>query len=85
MRAGHSTGTNLNKKIEDPIVKIRREGLLSRHYEKVKESVDNLKGDIGDPDCQKLSELIAPLKAVCEQYERLPTNTLEEYTMVNVR
>lgn len=80
----HSTGTNLNKKIEDPIVKIKKEGSPLSHYKKVKRFLNDLKQDIGDQDYQKLCELIEPLKALCEHYERLLTNTLEERAMVNV-
>jgi hypothetical protein len=84
VHAGHSTGTNLNKKIEDPIVKIKKEGSPLGHYKKVKKFLDDLKEDIGDPDYQQLCELIEPLKALCEQCERLLTSTLEERAMVNV-
>jgi hypothetical protein len=84
VHAGHFTGTNLNKKIEDPIVKIKKEGSPLGHYKKVKKFLDDLKQDIGDPDYRQLCELIEPLKAMCEQCERLLTNTLEERTMVNV-
>ncbi len=86
VHAGYSTETNPNNKIEDPIVKIKKEGSLLSHYEKVRTSLDDLKlkRDIGDPDYQKLCGLIKPLKAVCQQYESLPTNTLEERAMVSV-
>ena len=84
MHVRHSTETEPNKKIEDPIVKIKKEGSLLSHYKKVKKFLDDLKQDIGDPDYQKLYKLIEPLKAVCEQYERLPYNTLEERAMVKV-
>ncbi len=81
---GHSTGTNLNKKVEDPIVKIKKGGSPLGHYKKVKKLLDDLKQDIGDPDYQQLCELIGPLKALCEQCEGLLTNTQEERVMVNV-
>jgi hypothetical protein len=84
VHAGQSIGTNLNKKVEDPIVKIKKEGSPLGHYKKVKKFLDDLKQDIGDPDYQQLCELIVPLKALCEQYERPLTNTLEERAMVNV-
>ena len=84
VHAGHSIGTNLNKKIEDPIVKIKKEGSPLGHYKKVKKFLDDLKQNIGDPDYQQLCELIEPLKALCEQCEILLTNTLEERAMVNV-
>ncbi len=67
-----------------PVVKIKKEGSPLSHYKKVKKFLDGLKQDIGDPDYQKLCELIEPLKGMCEQYERLLTNTLEEHAMVNV-
>lgn len=87
--AGHFTGIDPNKKVEDPIDKIKKEGTPLSHYEKVKKFLEDLKHvkGIGDPDYQKLCELcelIEPLKAMCEQCERLFTNTLEERARVNV-
>ncbi len=82
--AGQSIGTNLNKKIEDPIVKIKKEGSPLGHYKKVKKFLDELEQDIGDQDYQQLCDLIVPLKALCEKYERPLTDTLEERAMVNV-
>ena len=79
VQAGQSIETNLNKKVENPIVKIKKEGSLLGHYKKVKKFLDDLKQDIGDPDYQQLCELIVPLKALCEKYERPLTNTLEEH------
>ncbi len=84
MYAGLFIGTNQNNKVEDLIVKIKKEGSPLGHFKKVKKSLDELKQDIGDPDYQQLYELIVPLKTLCEQYDTFLNYTLEERAMVMV-
>ena len=84
VRTSRSAEPNPHNKVDDPLTRIKKEGSPLSHYRKVKKFLDELKPDIGDPDYEQLCKLIAPLKAMCEQYEGLLTNSQEERAMVNV-
>ena len=78
-----STETDLYTTNEDPMIKIKHEGSPLSHFKNVKRILDNVRHDIGEPNYYQLRKLIEPLKTLCEQFEKLHDNTLEERAIVN--
>ncbi len=65
-----SREANSSRNLDATIDKIRQNASLSRHVEKVKEQLKNLKGDIKEPEYTDLCNLIKAIEADCKMLSK---------------